>query len=458
VTAGRDTGWPGGWLVSVPGMSEQLEEEARGLLASGDVPGLLRLLRAGGGELPLGQVIQLVAGAAQIAGFDDLTGAAAAVAGGDCSGTREAQALYDFGFACLEHGAGYLAIRPLALALDLAPGSAPVLSEFVTALESDGQHARAVVVLEEHEPVLRWTHRFQYVYNALMAGLLDKAADGFERLPEPEDTAWRPAREKVRHMLARARLARAVTPLDGRDLRGWHFVLTGGILATVSPYGYEQAMTGRWAYLGDTMAGCAAALARLQLILTAAGATPQRVALLPDRSSQILGTAAAAMLGLPATGFDPGQPAAHSLVIAYDLTSTDPDAAAALRQRAPGQVVFERATCWTAPPRVSADISGLLGQLVVPPWQGHICRREDGTAGEGPADDRPAEAIAAEITQTPPCHDDGHGSAPPDPDDALHRFVQAVTAATGPGPDGTWLGGPRYHIPDAGPVPSTRFG
>lgn len=438
-------------------MSEQLEQ-ANGLLASGDVAGLLRFLRTDGGELPLGRVIQLVADAAQIAGFDDLTQAATALVGGDCSGTREAQALYNFGFACLEHGAGYLAIRPLALALHLAPGSAAVLSELVTALEGDGQHVQAVAVLEEHEPALQWTNRFQYVYNALMAGLLDKATSGFQRLPEPEDTTWRPAREKVRHMLARAHVARAVTPLDGRDLRGWHFVLTGGILATVSPYGFEEAMTGRWAYLGDTLAACAAALARLQLILTAGAATPQAVVLMPDRSSQILGTAAAAMLGLPATDFDPGQPSAHSLVVAYDLTSTDPNAVAALRQRAPGQVVFERATCWTAPPRVTADISGLLGQLVVPPWEGHISRLEDGTVGEGPSDGRPAEAIAAEITQTAPWQDEGDGTAPPDPDDALDGFVQAVTATGRHERDGTWLGGPRYYIPDVGPVPSTRFG
>ena len=101
--------------------------------------------------------------------------------------------------------AGYLAVRPLARALDLAPQSAAVLSELVTALEQDGQHARAVAVLEEHEPVMGWVHRFQYVYNVLMAGSLDKAADGFGRLPEPRDGAWTPAREKVRRMLARAR-------------------------------------------------------------------------------------------------------------------------------------------------------------------------------------------------------------------------------------------------------------
>src|SRR6478736_8871819 len=47
-------------------------EKARGLLASGDIPGLLWHLRAHGEALPLGEVARLVAGAARFAGFDDL--------------------------------------------------------------------------------------------------------------------------------------------------------------------------------------------------------------------------------------------------------------------------------------------------------------------------------------------------------------------------------------------------
>jgi hypothetical protein len=53
---------------------------------------------------------------------------------------------------------------------------------------------------------------------------------------------------------------------------------------------------------------------------------------------------------------------------AYDLTKTDPGAVAALRERAPGQILFERVTRWTDPPRVTADVSGLLAQTIVPPW------------------------------------------------------------------------------------------
>jgi hypothetical protein len=403
-------------------------------------------------------VARLVAGAARLAGFDDLAQAAAAVAeGGDGSGTQQVRTLYDFGYACIERGAGHLAVRPLARALELAPDAAPVLSELVAALEHDGQHARAVAVLEEHEPVMGWLHRFQYVYNTLMAGDLDKAAEGFGRLPEPQDPAWTPAREKVRRMLARAGTARAVTPLDRQDLRGWHYVLTGGVLGRLSPYGFDAGMTGRWAYVSDSVEGCAAALRRLRLILNSAGTAAEVAALLPDRSSRILGAAAAATLGLPATDFDPGKPAAHSLVVAYDLTGTDPGAVAALRERAPGQILFERATCWTDPPRVTADVSGLLGQTVVPPWAAQIRRLDDGAAGQGPADDRPIQAIAAEIVHATPEQDEGDRNTPPDPDESLRRFIEAVTAAGTRGRDGGWLGGIREYIPDAGPVPSSRF-
>ena len=68
---------------------------------------------------------------------------------------EDARALYDFGYACTERGVCYLAVRPLARALELAPDAAPVLSELVTALEQDGKHARAVAVLEKHVSVMR---------------------------------------------------------------------------------------------------------------------------------------------------------------------------------------------------------------------------------------------------------------------------------------------------------------
>jgi tetratricopeptide (TPR) repeat protein len=439
------------------GVTEELEKAAE-LLASGDIARLMRHLRVRGKALPLNEVARLVAGAARLAEFDDLAQAAAAVAGsGDASGGQDARALYAFGYACIERGIQHVAIRPLARALELVPDATQVLGELVVALEHEGWHARAIAVLEEHEPVLQWANRFQYVYNALMAGELEKAADGFARLPEPEEAAWVPAREKVRRMLARADVARGATPLDRKDLRGWHYVLTGGVLGGISPHGLDEGMTGRWAYASDSAGNCAAGLQRLRLVLDAAGAAVELVALLPDRSSQILGTAAAAALGLPRTDFDPGKPAAGSLVVGYDLTKTDPGVVAALRERASGQILFERATCWTDPPRVTADITGLLGQDVVPPWGAQLRKLDNGKAGYGPEDDRPVEAVADEIVHATPDTGDGEGSTPAESDEDLRRFVEAVTAADASERGGGWLDGIREYIPNSGPVPSNRF-
>jgi len=433
-------------------------EKAQDLLASGDIPGLLRHLRVHGEALALDDVARLIAQAARDAEFDDLAQAASAVAeGGE---NEDPRALYDFGYACIERGVDGLAIRPLTQALELVPDAAPVLSELVAALEHEGRHAQALTVLEEHEPAMEWSNRFQYVYNALMAGSLEKAHTGFTRLPEPEDASWRPAREKVRHMLARADVAGGAASLDHQDLRGWHYVLTGGLLTSLSPYGFGAGMTGRWAYISDSAEGCAEALRRLRLILDASGADPQAVTLLPGRSNLVLGIAAAELLGVPTQRFDPDKPAAHSLVVAYDLTETDPQAVTALRGRAPGQILFERATRWTDPPRITADVSGLLAQTVVPPWGARLRRLEDGTLGQDPEDDRPAEVVAAEIVRAEPDRDDGDGETPADPDEGLRRFV-ATVAQAGTGArdgDGRWLGGGiREYVHNAGPVPSSRF-
>ena len=67
-----------------------------------------------------------------------------------------------------------------------------------------------------------------------------------------------------------------------------------------------------------------------------------------------------------------------------------------------------------------------------------------------------ARAQAEPAATTPEAApDEGDGGTPPDPDEGLRRFVEAVTS---PGTrDGGWLSGIREYIPDAGPVPSSRF-
>lgn len=103
---------------------------------------------------------------------------------------------------------------------------------------------------------------------------------------------------------------------------------------------------------------------------------------------------------------------------------------------------------------MTADVCGLLGQVVVPPWEPQLQQREDGTSGYGPADDRKAGEIAAEIAAAGFDPDD---RAPGDSDDELHVFTGKAAAPGIRETDGGWLGGLRENIRDHGPVPSHRF-
>ena len=153
-----------------------------------------------------------------------------------------------------------------------------VLLELAVALEAGERHGEAVELLQEHRDTTGdWPDRYLLVHNALMAGRLDLARGVFEGLSAPDDT-WRPAADRIRRTLARAA---AVPPAGPTDLRGWHHVLTGGLLATLSPYGHDAGMAGRWAYLQDNWDNCRLGLERLRTVLTATGRRPASVALLP---------------------------------------------------------------------------------------------------------------------------------------------------------------------------------
>lgn len=418
-------------------------------LDEGDIPGALRQLRHGTDELPIDELALVVARAARSAGFDDLSTAADALA----ARPGKPRALYDFGYACIERGVPYLAIPALREALRQAPDSAGILRELVSACEREGRHREAVDTLTAHEgSLVDWPDRYLLVFNAVMAGDLALARRHHARLPDPQDEMWLPAQAGQRAMLERAAGAEAVSPLDATDLRGWQYVIGGTVLTTLSPYGFDAGMTGRFAWLQDTHGQCLSGLLRLKAILGAAGARPTSVSLLPDRSSRILGLAAAQLLELPAKPF--ASDGEDTVVIAYDLNEVagaeqGPEILGQLFERTPGQILHEHASNWTDPPVVSADSITLLHQSATAPWEGQLSAGEDGIAERGAPDDRPEEDIAADILAADATPDEGDGATPADPIEKLTDFVSAVR--------GTWLRGGRAGLSSAGPVSSSRF-
>ncbi len=422
--------------------------EAWECLDSGDVPGALRRLRQAG-TAPLAEVARVVGRAARAAGFDDLRTAASTLA----AHPDRPQALYDYGYACVERGVPYLAVPALREALRLTRGSTAVLHELVSAYEDESRHREATDALLAHEAGLAdWPDRYLLVHNALLAGDVAQARRQHALLPAPDDDLWLGAHDRQNRMLARAAGAEKAGPLDDTDLRGWQYVMGGTVLGTLSPYGFDAGMAGRYAWTQDTHGQCLLGLSRLRAVLDAAGVRARSVSLLPDRDSRILGLAAAELLGLPAEPFDAAR--RDTVVVSYDLRATagHPRGPAVLEQlahRAPGQVLHEHASCWTDPPPVAADSVTFLHQSVVAPWAAGLRQSADGGVEEGEPDGRPEEEIAADVAGAEPEPDEGDGATPADPVERLTGFVSAVRD--------TWLRGDRDAVRSSGPVRSSRF-
>lgn len=467
-------GVPGGNAAALHAALASLEA-ARTAAAEGDVSGMLHALRAVPDGLPLGdeatflEITGMIRDAATRMGFDELAASAEAV----LQAPDDPHLLYTYGYGCVERGVAFLAVPALSLALARAPEAAAVRMELVSALEAESRNAEAVSVLSHEATLQRWIGRYLLVFNCLMAGDLDGARQWFTRLGKPEEPAHDAMATRLTRMLARAQAvtgtdrldaghrmdADPLAPLGSQDLRGWHFVLNGGVLTTLSPYGFHEGMSGRYAFYNESLAGCRYGLDRLAVALDAGRRVPGAVALLPDRSSRILGLAAAQRLELPTREWTPDQQ--DVLVIAFTLSGLDPALLGGLRT-AGGQLLVEHATCWTDPPPVVPDVTTLLHQVVSAPWE---ARRRPLPGGGGwedlPADDRPEAELAAAVLAADPADwtaaaQGAGGAASSDPgtddsDGVLADFVARVA--------GRWVPdkGPRDRVWSPGPVHSSRF-
>jgi hypothetical protein len=409
------------------------------LLDAGDVAGAVRLLRLHAERAPLPEITALLNRAATGAGFDELAAATGAV----LADPGNAQALYDTGYECIERGVPGIAVPFLTAALTRAPANRAVLTELVAAYEDGYRYGDAVAVLEANEEhLVDWPDRYLLAFNCLMSGDVDKARRYTAALSTPDDD-WEHGQRRLDGMLARVDVVPG--PLDRQALRGWHFVLNAAVLTTLSPYGLEDGMNGRYAFIQDSPAGCHHTLHRLGTVLAALDRRPASVSLLPDRSSRILGLAAATMLHLPAQPWQPGR--GDTVVVAYDLSTLDGDVLAPLRERAGGEILVEHASCWTSPPPIAADVTGLMHQRIVEPWGERLLATPDGQPQYAPADDRPEEAVAADIVAAAPTEEVGPGDTEAD----LLSFAAAVAGAwpsSEPHRDRMW---------SPGPVPSSYF-
>lgn len=277
------------------------------------------------------------------------------------------QLLYNLGYQLVEVGLPRVAASPLLHANKRYPNQEPIVTELVTALEQAGFNGSAVEVLQATPILLERSSLCQYLlaFNSIMNGDLKTAHGIMPVLEATEDDQLQFMAARIRQMLNRGALVAEVSSLNEQDLRGWHYVINNSLLLHISPFGFDEGMNGRYAYVNDGVDLVSEGLSALQGLLKGLSIPVSQILYLPTANSKIVAQAAAKVLNCLAVEFSETNATSEGLVIAYDLNEVEPGLLPLLQQRSPQQYLWVHAACWTQPPALAADFITYLYQSKV---------------------------------------------------------------------------------------------
>jgi hypothetical protein len=336
------------------------------------------------------------------------------------------------GYQLIEVGLPKVAVPVLQRLNALLPGQEPVVSELACAYERAGRHGEAKDLMVASPALLQdYWMRYVLVFNAFCAGDLQTALAHLRELKGREMNQVS-ARIRVQAMADRAR------SLDREplDLRDWQYIINGTLLLHLSPFGYDEGMSGRYAYGGDSAVAILRDLRRLTALLKAQGQLPKVVYFLPERGSRIVAGALAGLLKVPVQPWDVS---GDGLVVAYALQDVAPEL---LQQVSTGlSPVAARVLHWTDPPGLVPEYTGLLAQTWIAPW-GEGLQVVDGQTVQRPASTEPDAHWIKEILEADSADEDCA------PRDSLQELL-AFSGLSQTPPSDMFL---------EGPIRSSRFG
>jgi hypothetical protein len=336
--------------------------------------------------------------------------------------------IYDLGYALIDANAPGVAATVLWRCMQLVGDSEQVVCELVSALETALAHRDAFALLDEREALRAQSFMCEYLYafNAAMSARLDVTRAALASLRRGTSTDQVAMTAAIAAIIERADRVAGTCTLDGDDLRGWHYVLTGGLLVHRSPYGWPEPMHGRYAWLQDSFARIATGIDRVGPLAREAAAPC--VYAPPGRNHEIVARAVALRLGLELMPWPSIGVPAPGIVALYDLADMPGDLAKLVGRR-DGQIVYAHAAPWTRDCPIAPDVTTLLYQAIEPPWD----------------DAADVAEVAAAIAASPGL--DADEVAADDPD----RWAALVARVWPPGI------GPRARAWAGGPVRSNRF-
>ncbi len=283
------------------------------------------------------------------------------------------EALYDLSYELYEQNLYGIAATLLKRADDIVPQDPKIVSELVSNLEELMLNYEAYKILSNSKKLIETNDLCRYLlaYNSLMTGNIEEPLNILPSLKKSDDPDIRFMSKSLKGMLNRALVLRKNRTLDKQDLRGWHMVLNGSILLHLSPFGLNDGMFGRYAYISDSFSLIRDGIERLKAIFDASKIEVHSILALPDRSSQVLAMATSRILGITLKDWNDMDINTPGLIIAYDLDEIhSSEISNEIADHRPGQILWVHASCWTNPFPISPDITTYLYQQKASPWGG----------------------------------------------------------------------------------------
>ncbi|MBI4616193.1 MAG: hypothetical protein HY720_21435 [Planctomycetes bacterium] len=322
------------------------------------------------------------------------------------------RALYRLGYHFFDEGHTRLAVPFLSRSDRLRPLSPDTLIALAVSLAAEGRFRECLKTLERH-PELEtqfWPYH-EYAYANFLLGRIDRARTAVRRIRAREDSFratvtedetadFEASIERLEGGLARYG---RVPERDDASIRDWHFIQYGAALLErfddrFGP-GAGTLAGGRFLSFHSSPGLVRGVLDGLVGLLGQLGIAPATVLFAPDDDSEILALALGVLLDLPVDSIDDALDRQDSLVVAASSEALNdfPEIA----DREAGETLFAYQLLWTRDCLVVPDVSGLLAQLHVFPWQETHPDLEE-PAFDIPADPRPFEEIAHWILEAAP--------------------------------------------------------
>jgi hypothetical protein len=280
---------------------------------------------------------------------------------------HDPEALYQLGFQLNAAGYPDIAAAILAYGHRQFRKDLQILYELVAALEMQGRYVAALTYLRAANPS-EFLAQYLLAFNTLMAGDIAEAKVIASRLDASSGSSHNMV-TRLNRVFAREEAVRGVTSLDENDHRGWHFILTGGLLLHLPPPQAQQP-GGYYAYLEDSESLCKEGIQRLAAVLEAWKWSVPKVWRFDNPESNRLGLAMADILGVRSE--TAVLPEKKGLFVFYDHSSVISEVLEHIAKHHKEMQVYCHASQINREYTVAPDFTNLLYESIVTPWNKHI--------------------------------------------------------------------------------------